>query len=133
MKRWIALLLAGFLLPFSAFGQDTGISVSVPEKTLHPWDSILIRFFLPEDGTAELILMDEEGEERFPVVKDYQAVRGQNSLFWNGTYAHQTAPEGIWRLVLRFGALQAETRITIGTPLAQIVENPAPLQLRFRR
>ena len=131
MKRWIALLLAGFLLPFSAFGQDTGISVSVPEKTLHPWDSILIRFFLPEDGTAELILMDEEGEERFPVVKDYQAVRGQNSLFWNGTYAHQTAPEGIWRLVLRFGALQAETRITIGTPLAQIMENPAPLQLRF--
>ena len=130
VKRWIILLLLLCLLPEGNAGaEEWNISVSVPDEIVHPWETVLIRYTLPEAGEADLVLMDEDAEERFIVAKGVKSIAGQNSLHWNGTYLHETAPEGTWRLVLTAEGLRAETRITVGSiriTEPEETEEPAP-------
>jgi len=68
------------------------------------------------------------------VVEGFDGVAGQNSLFWNGTWHHEAAPAGTWRLGLFSGeTLLAETEIILKEPEAEIrsAEEAAPLSLRF--
>ena len=114
MKKWICLLATCLLLPLAGIGEGPELSLTGPENTVVPWEAALILFTLPEDGTVDLVLLDETGEERFTVAREVQGKAGQNSLYWNGTYRHEEAPEGTWRLSLQFGQSKAETMITVG-------------------
>ena len=125
MKRWLCLLLACLLLPLAGTGEGrTALSVAAPEGEVHPWEAILIRYTLPEAGTADLALTDENGDELMPVATGVYGYAGQNTLYWNGTREHQAAPDGEWVLRITSGELQAETRIVIGAPLPE--NTPVP-------
>ncbi len=133
MRRWICALLASLFLPLAALGEPA-VSLTVSEKTLRIWDSVLIQFTLPEAGEVDLMLTDSLGKRSFTVMTGFPAVAGQNSLYWNGTWNHEAAPAGKWRLgIYAGGELLAETEIVLRAPEAEIVamEEAAPLALRF--
>ena len=131
MRRWLCLLLACLTLPLTGIGegQGTGLSVTAPTEEVHPWEAILIRYTLPEAGTADLALTDENGNELLPVASGVYGYAGQNTLYWNGTWEHQAAPEGEWFLRISSGGQQAQTRILIGAPLPE--DTPAPAEESF--
>ncbi len=114
MKKWLLLLAALCLLPFSGLAGGEKAEVSVPDGGLVPWEPVLVLFTLPEAADADLVLLNEAGEEVFTVARGVRGIAGQNSLYWNGTYNHAPAPDGYWRLSLKAGPYQAETRISVG-------------------
>ena len=139
MKKWRCIVLSCLLLltgslPTGGRTEAPEATIRVREETLRIWDAALIQFTLPEAGSVDLVLLDNAGEKRFTVMEDFPAAAGQNSLFWNGTWNHEAAPAGAWRLAMLSGErLLAETRIVLKAPEAEIstAENAEPLVLRF--
>ena len=125
MKRRIRGMLAGLLaclfLPVTG-GAEFAVSLTGPDAPLNPWGQALIRFTVGTDETVDLTLKDDAGAEIFTVVKGFRATAGQNSLYWNGTYQHEPAPAGTWKLVLDAPEGGAETPITIGEPIPKGAE-----------
>ncbi|MBQ9252408.1 MAG: L,D-transpeptidase [Clostridia bacterium] len=116
MKRWICLALLVLFLPLPAGAEQPEIAITLSGDQVIPWQPSLILFTLPEASGADLTLRDEAGEVRFVIALEVQGLAGQNSLYWNGTYNHEAAPMGNWRLCLEAGDLWAETGIVIGAP-----------------
>ena len=119
VKRWLSLLSALLLLMPGWAAAEAGLPVSVtaPEEPVRPWGTALIRFTLPEDGPVDLTLSDRQGNQVFPIAGNVAGVAGQNTLFWNATYEHQPAPEGIWMLTLTASSgATARTPVTVVKP-----------------
>lgn len=129
-RRWpwqLLWLICWLLLPFSGGTAETEATVEVPGQTVWIGEATLIRYTLPEDTPVELVLMDEKGAERFPVARGVQGRRGENSLYWNGTYLFEEAPEGDWTLLLDAGELWATSPVTIGRRVPEMeMEETAP-------
>ena len=99
-----------------ASGTELPVSITAPAGPVRPWDSALILFTLPGDGPVDLQLEDRAGNKVFPIVSGVAGVAGQNSLFWNATFEHQPAPEGIWMLTVTADAGTARAPVTVLKP-----------------
>jgi len=118
LKKLLCLMMALTMLPLIGTGEGTALSITAPEGTVTPWETVVIRYTVPEDGTVDVVLHDENGEEVGVVARGVYARAGENTLYWNGTYEHEAAPEGEWILCLQMNGGETETTIVIGAPQA---------------
>ena len=119
MTRLWALLLAAVLLaagtpgiPARAEEAETRIEVSA--DTVLPGQSVIVYVTVPEDGTCDIDLVDENGEPVASVAEDRPVAKGYNAFYWNGTSRGRAAPEGTWTLRLEMNGVSAETAVTVG-------------------
>ena len=113
----LTLLLSGFfLLPVPAGGESSPLRIDAPEGTIHPGLVMVFRYYLPEEGPCSLVLRGEDDIPVSVISEGHYAYAGENTIYWNGTYQGQFAPEGVWRLCLEKDGESAEVPVTIGAP-----------------
>ncbi len=107
-------MLLVLLLPCMAAAEETAVSLLAPAETIRPGKAILLTYTVPTDGTADLSLRDAQGNIVMSVLTGQQAVAGANMLWWNGTANGVSAPEGVYQLVLTFGAEESAATVVVG-------------------
>ena len=116
MRRLTLLVLAAsLLLRAFSFGEGVTCSLSAPDEAVRPGMASVISFFLPEDGTYSMRVLNEGGEAVSAVFENRELSAGANSVYWNGTWQGEAAPEGAWRLVLEGEGQTAEDEVTVGS------------------
>ena len=119
MKRLAALLaavmlLAGMMPGRTARAEEPAMQIAVAGDIVLPGQAVIVWFMVPEDGVCSITMVDREGNAVSAAAKDRPAVRGYNSLYWNGTWEGVAAPEGEWILRLEMNGRTAETQVRIG-------------------
>ena len=116
MKRLAFFVLAAaVLLCALSFGEGMPAAVSAPEEAVRPGTASVISFYIPARGTYSLRVLNDEGEPVSAVFEDRELSEGNGSVYWNGTWQGEAAPEGSWRLVLEGEGQEAETEIIVGS------------------
>ncbi len=112
MRRLLCLLLAIVCLPIApVWAEGAVLSIDTPAEAIRPGKAFLLTFSLPQEGTYNLFLRDMAGNPVMTIVTGLSASAGTNQLWWNGTSGGQSAPEGVYQLVL--STAQGETACTV--------------------
>lgn len=139
MRKLLMIFTMLLLLCGAALAEDA-LSIREPESHIRPGKAVAISFTAPAEGTAELLLKDNQGQTISVVVEDYAAVAGENRLWWNGTYQGAPAPQGEYQLVVNLNGETASAPVTVGadapyltsmTLSAQIATPEAPVTVNF--
>ena len=109
-----ALLLAGILPALPAGAEKAEMRIAVSASEILPGQSVILYLTLPENGTCDIDLTDENGTVIAGVVEDRPVRAGENALYWNGTWQGRAVPEGNWVLRLSMNGQTAEARIRVG-------------------
>ena len=122
IRIWVPVLL--FFLVFWPCLQGMASEISIDPLTgpFRPGQAVLITFYVPEEGTADLILRGEDGQTVSVVAAGMKVTAGHNGVWWNGTYSNVPAPEGEQVLVLIQNGRTAETPVTIGPVIPLILD-----------
>ena len=130
MKRLCTLLLAAALLagslpgiPARAETPETSIAVSGGEVL--PGQSVIVSLTVPEDGTCNIDLLDEDGGVLARIAEDRPVEAGYNAFYWNGTAQGYAVPEGTRTLRLTMNGYTAETTVEIGRAMPFLI-SPVP-------
>lgn len=117
MRRIICLLMCLMFLPVMAATAEStaALSVSAPAQTIRPGKAFLLSFTVPQDGLCDLALEDAQGETVLEIVTGFDARAGLNQMWWNGTNGGQSAPEGVYQLVVRQDGAEASAAVVIGS------------------
>lgn len=113
-KCLILLLLLCLTLPALAEETVPTLTLHAPEETVRPGKAVTLTFDAPAEGAADLAVVDAQGNTVSVVMEAMQAVKGTNSLWWNGTYQGVPAPEGTYTLSLTLNGETATAPVTIG-------------------
>lgn len=111
--RKLLIIFALLLLCSAALAEGT-FSVEAPESHIRPGKAVTLSFTAPSEGKAELLLKDSQGQTISVVVENYDAVAGENRLWWNGTYQGAAAPQGEYLLVVSLNGETASAPVTVG-------------------
>lgn len=139
MRKLLMIFTLLLLLCGAALAEDT-LSIQEPESHIRPGKAVAISFTAPAEGTAELLLKDDQGQTISVVVEDYAAVAGENRLWWNGTYQGAAAPRGEYQLVVSLNGETASAPVTVGADApyltsmslsAQMATPEAPVTVDF--
>ena len=130
MRRLRILLLAALLAALCLPGMPAGaekpeMRIAVSGEEVLPGQSVIVYLTVPEDGTCDVDLTDEDGNPVAGVVEERQVRAGENALYWNGTWQGRAVPEGTWTMRLTMNGLTAETRVRIGRMIPALI-SPAP-------
>lgn len=141
MRKCLILLLVMTLLATCvALAEDVTLILHAPTETVRPGKAVTISFDTPEEGPASIYLVDETGAQLSVVMENLPAVKGQNELWWNGTYQGVPAPEGSYFLSLTQGSLTVTAPVNIGSyapyltnikPSADVASASAPLTVEY--
>ena len=111
MRKLLAILLCLTLLTGIAGVADEMPALSIQDPgPLTEGGAIQIRFTVPEAGECSVTVLDVNGDPVSTVVDPYDANKGENAVWWNGTYLGQPVPAGNWLLCLEQNGQQV-TRI----------------------
>ena len=119
MKRLWTLLLAAMLLAGSLPGktaraEEPEFGIAVSGEELLPGQSVIITLAVPEDGTCDIDLLDEDGSFLEKVAENRPVTAGYNALYWNGTAQGYAVSEGSRILRLTMNGQTADTPVVIG-------------------
>lgn len=113
MRKLTVLIMMIMLLCSAAAAEDV-LSIDAPDAVIRPGKAATISFTAPQDGTAEILLKDMQGQTISVVVENFAAVQGFNSLWWNGTYQGAPAPQGEYQLVVNLNGATAAAPVAVG-------------------
>ena len=128
--RFLTVLTALLLLCiFSALAEDAAFT-NAPDL-MRPGKTERISFSVPEDGSAQLDLIDENGSQAVLIRESMTTYQGENHLSWNGEKADKLPVQpGTYtlRLVLTgsTNTYQALHTLTVGEPAPQVTHIQAP-------
>lgn len=115
MRRCLAVLLAlAMLMTGGAWAESAMLTLDTLAETIRPGKAVLISFDAPQAGSADLLLTDGQGQTLSVAVQGYAATAGRNSLWWNGTYQGQAAPQGSWQLTLTLNGETVSVPVKVG-------------------
>ena len=116
MRKWLCLLLTLLLLPVSAaHAEETGLAIHTPAEAIRPGKAFLLAFTVPAEGVCSLELRDMTGQPLMDVVQELPVAAGVNQMWWNGTSGGESAPEGVYTLVLTMDGQEAACTVVIGS------------------
>lgn len=139
MRKQIIAFFLLMLCPLIALAD--GLGITPPAQIVRPGKSCLITFEAAQTGSVSLVLLDEEDREISVVVRELQADKGMNQVWWNGTFQGVPAPDGTWRLVLEQNGDTAECPVTVGAiapfltdiqPSGDTLTPDAPLTITYQ-
>lgn len=113
MRKLLTIFALLLLLCGVALAEST-LSVEAPASAIRPGKAVALSFTAANGGTAELLLKDSQGQTVSVVVENYNAVAGENRLWWNGTYQGAAAPQGEYQLVVSLNGETASAPVAVG-------------------
>ena len=119
------LLLAGSLPEKKARAEEPEFSIAVSGGELLPGQSLIITLTVPEDGTCDIDLLDENGSFLAKVAENRPVTAGYNALYWNGTAQGYAVSEGNRILRLTMNGQAAETPVVIGRMIPCLISAAA--------
>ena len=117
----LALLLAGMLPVLPAGAAEPEIRIAVSDTNVLPGQSVILYLTVPENGTCDVDLTDENGTVVSGVVEARPVAAGENALYWNGTWQGLAVPEGNWWLRLTMNGQTATTQVHIGAMIPCLI------------
>ena len=121
-SKCFPMLLFLCILSFCAAGTAEEISIEPVPEIIRPGQAVQISFTVPEDGIADLVLRDEDGELLSVVAEHVEVFEGLNRIWWNGTHQQIAAPEGTGVLTLTQNGKSAGTPVIIGPVIPMILD-----------
>lgn len=120
MRRLLTLFLICGLIFAAALAEDARVEdcAAVPGRETE------LRYYLPENGTASLTLLDDAGQELMPILSSRNLLGGTHILRLEADFFGGLA-EGDYILSLRWPGGEARATLTVGEPLPA-AETPAP-------
>ena len=115
MRKLLCLLLTLLFLPVMPLqAESIALHIDTPAETIRPGKAFMLSFSVPSEGHCSLFLEDLEDRFVMDVVTDVSVSAGFNQLWWNGTSAGVSAPEGVYRLVLTMDDHRTDCTVVIG-------------------
>ena len=128
-RLWIlllaALLLTGSLPGDPARAAEPELYITVSGDELLPGQSVIITMTVPEDGSCDVDLLDENGGFLASVAENRPVTAGYNAFYWNGTSQGRAVSEGIRILRLTMNGRTAEASLVIGRTMPFLI-SPLP-------
>ena len=119
------LLLAGSLPGKTARAEEPEFSIAVSGGELLPGQFVIITLMVPEDGTCDIDLLDENGSFLAKVAESRPVTAGYNALYWNGTAQGYAVSEGNRILRLTMNGETADTSVAIGRMIPCLISAAA--------
>lgn len=128
-NRFLTLFALMMLFVLSAHAENAAFT-NAPDL-LRPGKTERISFTVPEDGSAQLDLIDANGSQTAVIRESMTAAAGENHLSWDGTNVNDvpvTPGTYTLRLVLTgsTNTWQAQHTVTVGQPAPQVTHIQAP-------
>ncbi len=120
----VILLLAG---PVIASAENEAFGFVVTPEDVYPGRLERISYQVPEDGPADLELVDRDGNVIIAILSDYHVAQGVHHLTWDGTdRAGNEAAPGEYDLRLSFGGRSVSAFVRVNEPIPKLTRVQLP-------
>ncbi len=120
----VILLLAGSVI---ASAENDAFGFIVTPEDVYPGRLERISYQVPEDGPADLELVDRDGNVIIAILSDYHVAQGVHHLTWDGTdRAGNEAAPGEYDLRLSFGGRSVSAFVRVNEPIPKLMRVQLP-------